>query len=71
MHSDVKEMERRGAAMQESLYLQIQLHKSAKEWRLTEANRALGYNGHSSRTIRQQAMEACKRQEMCDAAKMS
>jgi len=69
--SDVEEMERRGAAIQESLYLQIQLHKSVKEWRRTEANHALGYNGHSSRTIRQQAMEARKRQEMRDTAKMS
>ena len=69
--SDVKEMEKRGTTTRGSLYSQLQLYKPAKEWKKTEANRALGYNGHSSRTIRRQAMEARKRKEMRDMARTS
>jgi hypothetical protein len=57
---DVEEMKKHRVVMKTSLYSQMQMHKTPKEWRKTEANGALGYNGHSSRTNRWQAMEAQK-----------
>jgi hypothetical protein len=70
-NSDVEGTEKNGTAMRKNSYLQIQSHKPAKEWQKTEANRALGYNGHSSRTTRWQVMKARKRQKMHDIAKVS
>jgi hypothetical protein len=68
---DVEEMRMHATNMKESLYSQIQVHKSMEEWKNTEANGALGYNGHSSRTIRQQNMEARKQQAVREHAKTS
>ena len=57
---DVKDLERHVTAMGKSLYSQVQVYKSAREWKTTEVNCALRYNGHSLRTIRWQEMEAWK-----------
>jgi hypothetical protein len=53
------------------LYTQIQFRKTEKEWKKVEANRKLGYSGHSARTGRRRAKEARERQKQHNETKVS
>ena len=53
------------------LYTQIQQMKSAWDWKIAEANRSFGYNGHLLRTVWRQWQEAQKRQAFREEAKTS
>ena len=55
--SDIEELKKKVKSV--TLYAQIEVSKSMKEWKKAKVTRSLGYNGQSSRSKRRQAKDTC------------